>query len=127
MPPPAVLGFDFGGTKIAAAVCDAAGTRLGADTIETRPEDGAQASLRRGIEAARRLLATAAPGRRLVSVGASTLGIPADDGVHLAPAIPGWGDLRLGRELREAFPGAEVLLPTDVKAAAQAEVEWGAL
>jgi glucokinase len=127
MLPPAVLGFDFGGTKIAAAVCDVAGIRLGSVTIETRPEDGAEASLARGIEAARRLLATATPGRRLVAVGASTLGIPAADGVHLAPAIPGWGELRLGRELRQAFAGAAVTLATDVKAAAQAEVEWGAL
>jgi glucokinase len=127
MLPPAVLGFDFGGTKIATAVCDATGRRLGAGTIETRPEDGARASLERGIEAGRRLLATAAPGRELVAVGASTFGIPADDGVHLAPAIPGWGEVRLGAELRAAFGGAEVRLATDVKAAAQAELEWGAL
>jgi glucokinase len=127
MPPPAVLGFDFGGTKIATAVCDAAGTRLGSGTIETRPEAGALASLERGIEAGRRLLATAASGHRLVAVGASTLGIPSDDGVHLAPAIPGWGDIRLGAELRQAFDGAEVRLATDVKAAARAELEWGAL
>jgi glucokinase len=127
MPPPVVLGFDFGGTKIATAVCDADGTRLGSATIETRPEAGAAASLERGIEAGRRLLAIAAPGRELVAVGASTFGIPADDGVHLAPAIPGWGEIRLGAALEKAFDGAEVRLATDVKAAARAELEWGAL
>ena len=119
MRPPAVLGFDFGGTKIATAVCDAAGTRLGSATIETRPEAGAPASLERGIEAGRRLLAAAAPGHELVAVGASTFGIPTDDGVQLAPAIPGWGEVRLGEELQKAFDGAEVRLATDVKAAAR--------
>lgn len=127
MLPPAVLGFDFGGTKIAAAVCDADGTRLGSETIETRPEAGASASLERGIEAGRRLLATVAPDRELVAVGASTFGIPADDGVHLAPAIPGWSEIRLGAALEKAFDGVEVRLATDVKAAARAEQEWGAL
>ena len=127
MPAAAVLGFDFGGTKIATAVCDTSGTRLGSATIETRPEAGAQASLERGIEAARRLLATAAPDRELVAVGASTFGIPADDGVHLAPAIPGWGELRLGAALQTAFAGAEVRLATDVKAAAQVEADRGSL
>jgi glucokinase len=127
MTSPAVLGLDFGGTKIAAAVCDAVGTRLGSATIDTLAEDGARASLERGIEAGRRLLAAAAPGRTLVAVGASTFGIPADDGVRLAPTVPGWGDLALGRELARAFAGAEISLATDVKAAAQAELEWGAL
>jgi glucokinase len=125
---PVVLGLDFGGTKIAAAVGDAAtGLRLASTTVDTRPDGGGRASLQRGISAARRLLATAAPGRTLVAVGASTIGIPADDGVRLAPAIPGWGGLRLGAELRRAFDGAAIRLATDVKAAAQAEAEWGAL
>jgi glucokinase len=127
MPSPVVLALDFGGSKIAAAVGEASGVRLGATTIETMAQDGARANLDRGIRAAQRLLATAAPGRPLVAVGASTFGIPADDGVHLAPAIPGWGELVLGRELRRAFRGAEIRLATDVKAAAQAEAEWGAL
>jgi glucokinase len=126
MRPPVVLGFDFGGTKIATAVCDTAGTRLAAATIETRPEAGALANLERGIEAGRRLL-DEVPDHELVAVGASTFGIPADDGVHLAPAIPGWGGIRLGVALEKAFDGAEVRLATDVKAAARAEQEWGAL
>jgi glucokinase len=132
---PVVLALDFGGTKIAAAVCEATGLgtttmgtpTLGTTTIDTVAEDGAHANLERGIDAAQWLLDTAAPGRALVAVGASTFGIPADDGIHLAPAIPGWGDLILGRELRRAFAGAEIRLATDVKAAAQVEAEWGAL
>ena len=47
--------------------------------------------------------------------------------MELAPAIDGWESLALGRELRAAFEGAEVRMATDAKAAATAEVRWGAL
>jgi glucokinase len=125
---PVVLALDFGGSKIAAAVAEAStGARLGGSTVGTVAADGAAANLGLGLSAARRLLADVAPGRPLAAVGAATFGIPADDGVRLAPAIPGWEELRLGRELRRAFPGAEIRLANDVKAAAQAELEWGAL
>jgi glucokinase len=124
---PVVLGLDFGGTKIAIAVCETTGARLGTTAVDTRAEAGARASLDRAIKAAHALLATVAPGRTLAAVGVSTFGIPSDDGVALAPTVPGWGELPLGRALREAFGGAPVVLATDVKAAAQAEVAHGAL
>ena len=124
---PVVLGLDFGGTKIAAAVCEISGDRLGSVTIPSGAEDGGQASVERGIAAARALLDEVAAGRRLLAVGACTFGIPGEDGVRLAPTIPGWGDVAFGRELRRAFDGAEIRLATDVKAAARAEAEWGAL
>jgi glucokinase len=124
---PVVLGLDFGGTKIAGAVCDMAGFRLGAMTIDTRATDGARTTLDRGLHAARSLLDTSAHGRPLAAVGACTIGIPGENGISLAPAIPGWGDLLLERELRRAFEGAQIRLVTDVKAAARAETEWGAL
>ena len=57
----------------------------------------------------------------------STFGIPFEDRVELAPAIGGWGELALGRELRAAFPGADIAMATDAKAAALAEARWGAL
>jgi glucokinase len=122
-----VLGLDFGGTKIAGAVCDMTGFRLGSMTIDTRAADGAQTSLERGLLAARSLLDTSAGGRPLAAVGACTIGIPSENGISLAPTIPGWGALVLDRELRRVFEGAEIRLATDVKAAAQAEAEWGAL
>jgi glucokinase len=149
-----VLGLDFGGTKIAVAVCDLQGNRLATATVSTQagPQSAspqatapqtagqqttgpqtatsagpAQAVLRRSIHAARGLLATAAPGSKLAAVGASTFGIPYDDRVDLAPAIDGWEDLALGRELREEFGGVPVRLATDAKAAAAAESRWGAL
>ncbi|MDQ6657794.1 MAG: ROK family protein [Actinomycetota bacterium] len=127
MPPPVVLGLDFGGSKIAAAVCEADGSRLTSATVPTDALDGGLPNLRRGIALAEELLVAAAPGRRLAAVGACTFGIPQDDGVQLAPAIAGWGGLALGRELRKAFSGAEIRLATDVKAAAAAEARWGAL
>ena len=176
--PPVVLGLDFGGTKIAVAVCDVQGNRLASATVSTSspgavrtdggvrtdgadpaapvaepvglaaaedrldgqdparqdparqdpaPQDQAQIVFHRAIRSARGLLATAAPDSELVAVGASTFGIPHEDKVELAPAIDGWESLALGRELRAAFPGATLRMATDAKAAAAAEVRWGAL
>jgi glucokinase len=125
--PPVVLGLDFGGTKTALAVAQTDGTRLGSATRDTQAGLGAAASLAGAIQAARDLLDTVAPGRPLAAVGVATIGIPGEDGVALAPNIPGWGTLALGRELREAFPGASIRLATDVKAAARVEAESGAL
>jgi glucokinase len=124
---PVVLGLDFGGTKIAVAVCGLDGTRLGSATVGSGGELGAQASFDRGIATARDLLDSTAPEAPLAAVGVSTFGIPFDDRVELAPAISGWGDLPFGRELRAAFPGTVVRMATDAKAAAHAEVRWGAL
>jgi glucokinase len=124
---PVVLGLDFGGTKIAMAVCEPDGELRTATTVASGGELGARASFDRGVQAARDLLAAAAPGRELAAVGVSTFGIPFDDRVELAPNIDGWGELPLGHELREAFPGAAVRMATDAKAAAHAEARWGAL
>lgn len=124
---PIVLGLDFGGTKIAVALCDLAGARLGATTLDSFPDDGAAAALARAVAAGRALLETATPNGFLAAVGAATFGIPFEDRVELAPTIPGWESLAFGRELRAAFPGVPVELATDVKAAAQAEARWGAL
>jgi glucokinase len=124
---PVVLGIDFGGTKIAAAVCDAAGNKLASAVVASLGEQGARASFGHGLQTARELLVTAAPDAPLAAVGVSTFGIPFDDRVELAPVIDGWESLELGRELRAAFPGAAVAMATDAKAAALAEIRWGAL
>jgi glucokinase len=125
--PPVVLGLDFGGTKIAAAVCDLDGIRIGSTVVESLATDGARASFDQGVEAARGLLASAAADATLAAVGVSTFGIPFDDRVDLAPAIPGWESFPLGRELRAAFTGVAVHVATDAKAAALAETRWGSL
>ncbi|MGD0703960.1 MAG: ROK family protein [Trebonia sp.] len=124
---PVVLGVDFGGTKIATAVCDLSGHRLATRVIDAEPGRGARSAFNRGVRSARELLAEASHGRPLAGVGVSTFGIPSEDGVALAPAIDGWEDIAMGRELREAFAGTPVTMATDVKAAALAEARWGAL
>lgn len=121
-----LLGIDFGGTKIAIAVSDPRGRRLASATVDSAGELGARAAFGRGVRAAEDLLGTLGD-RYLAAVGVSTFGIPSEDRVELAPAIPGWDDLALGRELRAAFPGAEIRMATDAKAAAAAEATWGAL
>jgi glucokinase len=125
--PPVVLGLDYGGTKIAAAVCDLAGNRLASTTVGSDAALGAQASFGRGIEVGRDLLSVTAPGSELVAVGVSTFGIPFEDRVELAPAIDGWDTLAMGRELRARFPGTQIRMANDAKAAARAEVRWGVL
>ena len=121
-----VLGMDFGGTKIALAVCDLDGRCLAQQVLATNPDAGGAAVLARGISAGRALLARAGGGYRLTAVGVSTIGIPRDDRVELAPAIPGWQGVALARSVTAAF-GAPVRVATDVKAAATAEARWGAL
>jgi glucokinase len=123
--PLVVLGLDFGGTKIAAAVCDPTGNKLASAVVSSRAELGAAASFAHGIATAKELLHATANGSQLVAVGAATFGIPFEDRVELAPAIKGWEALAFGRELAAAFPGARVAAATDAKAAAMAEVRWG--
>jgi glucokinase len=65
--PPVVLGLDFGGTKIAAAVCDLAGNKLAATVVESRGELGAEASFAYGIATAHELLRETAGGAALAS------------------------------------------------------------
>jgi glucokinase len=124
---PVVLGLDFGGTKVAAAVSSADGRPVGEATVATDPTRGARWNLEHGIDAALRLLDDLAPGRPLVAVAATTFGIPGATGVALAPAIPGWEELALGRELARAFECEAAQVVTDVKAAAAVEARDGAL
>jgi glucokinase len=126
-PPPVVLGIDFGGTKIAVAICDLQGNKLASVVVDSLGERGARVSFDHGVSTAKALLAESAHGASLAAVGVATFGIPFDDRVELAPAISDWDALQLGRELRAAFPGITVELATDAKAAAHAEARWGSL
>jgi glucokinase len=121
-----LLGIDFGGTKIAAAVADQQGRRLASATVDSGGELGARAAFGRGVDLGRDLFRSVSDAR-LGAVGVATFGIPFDDRVELAPAIAGWEELAFGRELRAAFPGTEIAMATDAKAAAHAEATWGAL
>lgn len=122
-----VLALDYGGTKIAGAVCDLSANRLASATVDSDGALGAQASFGRGIGLARDLLRRAAPDSDLAAVGVATFGIPFEDRVELAPAIDGWDKLAMGRELRREFAGTPIRMATDAKAAAQAEARWGVL
>jgi glucokinase len=123
---PVVLGIDFGGTKVAVAVCDLGGRCLATEVIATRPDDGAGTVLARGIRAARGVVEGLGENRTLVAAGVSTIGIPQERRVDLAPTIPGWDRIALGSTIGTAF-AVPVHVATDVKAAAMAESRWGAL
>src|ERR1700712_1125517 len=123
---PVVVGLDFGGTKIAVAVSDLDGRRLAERTVATVAAEGGTFNLTLGMSTARSLLDTI-DDARLIAVGAATFGIPGQHGIDLAPAIPGWSDLRLEFELGRAFPDVPIAVATDVKAAALAEATNGAL
>lgn len=127
MPAPVVLALDFGGSKVAVAAAGVDGVQLGTATLAVRADDSAQRTFDRAVAAAYDLFADVAPGRPLTAVGACTFGIPRRDGIDLAPNIVGWERLAFGDRLRLAFPGAQIRMATDVKAAAQAELEHGAL
>ncbi len=121
-----VLGIDFGGTKIAAAISGEDASCLARRTVPTQPERGARFNLELGVSLGRALLEPA--GTRVpAAVGACTFGVPSPFGVLLSPAVPGWSELGLRDELAAAFACQAVAVANDVKAAAAAESRWGAL
>lgn len=120
-----VLGIDFGGTKMAVGVADRTGRLLVADRIPTDPERGAQQALDRALDLADRLLAevSAAP----AAVGIASPGVIRDDGIDLAPNVPGWDRLRLADAVRDRLGVSVVPVANDLNAAALAELRLGAL
>lgn len=117
-----VLGLDFGGTKVAIGVADAAGALVRQVRLDTDAELGAEQVVTRALAAGRELLG----GEEPVAVGVVSPGIVLPDEILLAPNVPGWGRLRL-RELVAAEFAVPVTVGTDVKAAGLAELRWGAL
>jgi glucokinase len=123
----AIVGLDFGGTKMAAAVADGSGRILGSVTVPTRPERGADSAMRRILDAAADLARRGNAAGRVGAAGVATMGIPEDNRVLFAPNVPGWEHLAIPSLVRARFPGAAVRADNDVKAAALAELMWGAL
>lgn len=117
-----MLGIDFGGTKIAIGIAERDGRLLGRLRLRTDPELGAERIVTRAFAAARELLGDREP----VAVGVVSPGIVRPDRILLAPNVPGWERLRLPDLVAAEF-GPRMSLGTDVKAAALAEVRWGAL
>lgn len=124
-----VFAADFGAVKFTLATADLEGNLLHRTIMETHPERDAVRALGRAIEAGRALVAETrvAGGGDLRAVGVSSMGITREDRVTMAPNVPGWESLAIPPLLREAFGTENVSVGNDVKAAAEAEVRWGAL
>jgi glucokinase len=124
-----VIAIDFGGTKVAIATADATGTILRQARIDTNASQGARQLLERTTATVRALIEQTAAEVRgyCVAVGVATPGIVHDDGVLLSPNIPGWEHVPLRETLRASLNIPMVIAENDVKAAAMAEVLWGAL
>ncbi len=124
-----VLGIDLGGTKIAAATARPDGAIIRMERLPTEAQRGAGQAIRRALDASRRLVTDTAIDTtgELVAVGVATMGVTREDSVLMAPNVPGWDRLAIPPLLREAFPGVVLAIENDVKAAARAELRWGAL
>lgn len=120
-----LVGFDFGGTKLAVVLADLAGAPVVREVLATEAERGAEQAVQRALERALRRLdeRDAMP----AAVGVATMGYTHDDSVELAPNVPGWDRLALPASLRQAFPNTPVAIANDVRAAAIAELTWGEL
>jgi glucokinase len=124
-----VAAIDFGGTKIAIATADLSGALLRQARLDTDAALGAQQVLERTKDRAQTLIEeTAAEVEgECVAVGVSTPGVVRDEGILLSPNIPGWEQVSLHETMRAGLHIPTVVVANDVKAAAMAEVRWGAL
>ncbi|HET6878481.1 MAG TPA: ROK family protein [Jatrophihabitans sp.] len=125
MSEPLLVGFDFGGTKLAIVLADPDGTTVAVEVIATEAERGAKQAVQRATRTAREMLAEREA--VAVAVGVATMGITHDDHVQLAPNVPGWERLSLPALLHDAFGATPIAIANDVKAAALAELTWGEL
>ena len=124
-----VVAIDFGGTKIAVATADMTGGILKQARLDTNASHGAQQVLERTTVTAHGLIerTVAEVGGHCVAVGVATPGVVHNDGVLLSPNIPGWERVSLRETMRTSLRIPTVVAANDVKAAAMAEVLWGAL
>lgn len=123
-----VVAIDFGGTKIAIATANITGSILKQARLDTDAAQGAQQVLERTAVAARTLIerTVSEVKGQCVAVGVVTPGVVHDDGILLSPNIPGWERVHL-RETIHTSLRIPTVVGNDVKAAAMAEVRWGAL
>jgi len=124
-----VVAIDFGGTKVAIATADTAGSILKQARIDTNASQGAEQLLKRTTVTSHELIeqTSAEVEGRCIAVGVATPGIVHDNGVLLSPNIPGWERVPLRETMRTGLDIPTVVSENDVKAAAMAEVLWGAL
>src|SRR5437879_4277296 len=124
-----VVAIDLGGTKTAVATADMTGSILKQARLDTNASHSAQQVLERTTVTAHALIerTVAEVGGQCVAVGVATPGVVHDDGVLLSPNIPGWERVSLRETMRTNLRIPTVVVANDVKAAAMAEVLWGAL
>lgn len=123
-----VLAVDLGGTKLAAAIGDAAGALHHVQTVPTNAFAGANEVIARGLALAQGVLAEGeAHGHVIHRLGLSTMGICMEHGTQLAPNVPGWDVVSVPTAFRAAFPRLSITVENDVRAATYAELRWGAL
>jgi glucokinase len=125
-----VIGIDFGGTKIEAALARVDGTLLERERLDTHAQRGPQQALERAAQAVRRLQARAGEehGATVAGYAAVAPGIVQRERILLTPNLPGWEDVALGRALQDVL-GLEhqPAVGNDVRAGAMAELRFGAL
>ncbi|HSC21802.1 MAG TPA: ROK family protein [Solirubrobacterales bacterium] len=122
-------GIDLGGTKIQAAIVDAAGEVTG-EARHPTPTEGGPEDVAAAMATALREAAAAA-GVETSALAGIGVGSPGDADektgvVSSARNLPDWeGSFPLGEKLKEAL-GAEVKIGNDVQVATEAEFELGA-
>jgi glucokinase len=127
---PFVLAIDFGGTKVALATFDGHGQVLQEQRHTFDPGWNADQivadAIERGLALIERTQRAGGSGR-CAAVGVSSPGIVLPDRVLFAPNVTGWQDLALEARLTAGLGIEPVVVGTDVKAAAVAELRWGSL
>lgn len=124
-----VIAVDFGGTKIDVALATTSSSVVERLRLDTFADRGPLQALERAADAAQELTTRAARthGGTVLGHGAVCPGVITDNGVLLAPNMPGWGDLPFARRMAEALGVDRVAVSNDVRAGALAELRLGAL
>ena len=121
----AILGLDFGGTKLAAGIVDSDSGAVLASMRAPTPAGGAEAGMERMIELGQMLCAKHP--EPISAVGVSFGGPVESDGrtVRLSMHIPGWESFPLAARCEQTF-GVPARIANDADAAALAEYRFGA-
>lgn len=120
---PLYLGIDFGGTNIDIAVGANGTSVVESCRLPTLSFKGGYQAVVRALDVAAGL----AQRHPITAIGLSSMGITREEGVLMAPNVPGWDSLRLFDMTQSVFPNLPVRIGNDVKAAALAECLWGEL
>jgi glucokinase len=124
-----VIAIDIGGTKIDIALALSNGTVRERVRLETLAEAGPDQALTRIVGATNDFIDIAAEqyGAEVGAFAAVCPGAVQPDRILLAPNLPGWEDVALGRTLAAKFDVDHVAINNDVRAGALAEARYGSL